>query len=181
MGLLDDVVEFRLGEDIPHRGLLEHPADLAESVVGVEAQVENEGAGCVLTRLVRARRRLPVTLHDRHDSAAVRSRLEHPPDLVVAERLFEPGRRLGRLYIGRVRRTDVALRTHSRWPRAPSQLRDGRAPPTVRRAPAPARLAMARCPKEMQRWRSGLSSTVEWSVIVQKWTVTVIWMSGYFC
>jgi hypothetical protein len=53
--------------------------------------------------------------------------------------LFEPGR----LCIGRVRRTDVALRTHSRWPRAPSQPRDGRAPPTVRRAPAPARLVMA--------------------------------------
>ena len=125
VGLLDDVVELRLGEDVPHRGLLEQPADLAEPVVGVEAQVEDEGTGCVLTRLVRPRRRRPVTLHDRHDPGTVRGRLEHRPDLVVAERLFEPGR----LCIGRVRRTDVALRTHSRWPRAPSQPRDGRAPP----------------------------------------------------
>jgi len=61
VGLLDDVVDLRLGEDISHCGLLEQPANLAEPIVGVEAQVEDRGAGCVFTRLVRARRRLPFT------------------------------------------------------------------------------------------------------------------------
>jgi hypothetical protein len=84
--------------------------------------------------------------------------------------LFEPGRRLVRLCIGRVRRADVAFRAHSRWPRAPSQPRDGRAPPSVRRAPAPARLAMAQLPREIQRWRRMSRFNGGNSGIVQKGT-----------
>jgi len=42
VGLLDDVVDLRLGEDISHCGLLEQPANLAEPIVGVEAQVEDQ-------------------------------------------------------------------------------------------------------------------------------------------
>lgn len=42
VGLLNDVVDFRLGEDVPHCGLLEQPANLTELIFGAEAQVEHQ-------------------------------------------------------------------------------------------------------------------------------------------